>query len=200
MLEFLNHIDTELFLILNPIGHPYLDNIMWLISKTNFWIPYYLILAIFIILKFKKQSIIILLSIALTIVLSDRISSGLIKKMKRPRPTHEMTLEGKILTVNNYKGGKYGFVSSHAANSFALAFFISLIFRRKWISLSIFFWAIIVSYSRIYLGVHYPADIIGGAIVGILCAFISYILYQIIENFIAKRKQDTQKNIFINNK
>jgi len=200
MLEFLNHIDTELFLILNPIGHPYLDNIMWLISKTNFLIPFFLILSIFIILKFKKQSIIILLSIALTIVLSDRISSGLIKKMKRPRPTHEMTLEGKILTVNNYKGGKYGFVSSHAANSFALAFFISLIFRRKWISLSIFFWAIIVSYSRIYLGVHYPADIIGGAIVGILCAFISYILYQIIENFIAKRKQDTQKNIFINNK
>jgi len=90
------------------------------------------------------------------------------------RPSHEPDLQDKVHIVNDYRGGRYGFVSSHAANSFALAMLISLLVRkRRWVAL-FFLWAILVSYSRIYLGVHYPGDIFGGALVGIMCAYIVF--------------------------
>ncbi|MCX7987274.1 MAG: phosphatase PAP2 family protein [Bacteroidales bacterium] len=175
MLTFLSQLDTELFLLLNNLHTPWLDPLMWFLSLTKVWIPFYLLLAAWIVYIFRKKSWVILLAIGFTIFLSDRISSGIIKPtVCRLRPSHNPELQDKVHIVNNYRGGKYGFVSSHAANTFALAMFLSLLLKkRKW-SILFFIWAILVSYSRIYLGVHYPGDIIAAAILGMAIAYGTY--------------------------
>ncbi len=174
MLEFLNKIDTALLLLINGCHNSFFDVVMYQISNTYIWIPLYLILIALIIKHFKKRSIIILLIIILLVVICDQVSSGILKVLfQRLRPSHEPALEGMLHFVNDYQGGKYGFVSSHAANTFGVATFISLLFYDKYklIAWLMFAWAIVVSYSRIYLGVHYPADIIGGATLGILVGY-----------------------------
>ncbi len=184
MLTYLLELDTRLFLYLNSLHSNSLEGIMWFLSLTKVWIPLYIIIAAYIFWKYRKTSIFIIITLALTIVASDRLSSGLIKPLvKRYRPSHEAKLEGKVHMVNNYKGGKYGFVSSHAANTFALALFLSLLLKRKLITGLFFLWATLVSYSRIYLGVHYPGDVLGGALIGCLCAFI---LFKIMQHFLKR--------------
>jgi undecaprenyl-diphosphatase len=111
----------------------------------------------------------------------------------RLRPSHEPSLEGLVHLVEGYKGGTYGFASSHAANTFGTAMFLYLLFRIKksWI-VWLFPWAAFVSYTRIYLGVHYPGDIVGGAGVGLLCAWFSFKLCMLLYKWIEKRKTPTQ--------
>jgi undecaprenyl-diphosphatase len=120
----------------------------------------------------------IILALIVTIILCDQISSGLFKPFfARLRPSRDPSLTGLVQLVGEYRGGKYGFISSHAANSFGLAMFITLLFKRKALSLFMFVWAFINAYSRIYLGVHYPGDIIGGIVVGTLLAWLVYKIY-----------------------
>jgi len=179
MLEYLIELDKELFLFLNGLHHPVLDPVMWFLSGSKNWIPFYAILFVLIIKDFKKETILIMASIGLMILLSDQTTSGLMKPFfERYRPSHEPSLQSLVYTLNDYRGGRFGFASSHAANSFALAVFIFFLFRRKfkWMWL-IFVWAILVSYSRIYLGVHYPGDIIVGGLIGALYAYACYHLY-----------------------
>jgi len=182
MLETINKLDISILLGINGINSPWLDVFMWFVSKTFVWVPFYLLLAYFIVRKYKKDGIWFLLAIGLSIVLSDQLSSGLIKPLaERLRPSHNPEIAEMLHYVNDYKGGKYGFVSSHAANSFALAFLVSFLFHRRWVFFSIYGWAAIVSLSRIYLGVHYLTDVLCGAIVGIFSAstvlflFLKYI-------------------------
>ncbi len=175
MIVFLKQLDTELFLFLNQLHTSWLDPIMFLISKTKIWIPLYFLLAAYLIYKYRKKCWVIFLSIALLILLSDRISSGIIKPaVNRLRPSHVPELKEKIHIVNNYRGGKFGFVSSHAANTFALFLFLSFLLKNKKWTWGLFLWAFVVSYSRIYLGVHYPGDVICGAILGMLLALVIY--------------------------
>jgi undecaprenyl-diphosphatase len=173
MIELLKHIDTQVLLYLNSLNSPFLDKVMWFISERNTWIPFYLVLLGFVIYKFKKQSWIVLLAIIVLIVLSDQISSGIIKPLvERLRPSHDPVIGNQIHIVNNYRGGLYGFISSHAANTFAIAVFLALLFKRKVFTISIIIWASIVSFSRIYLGVHYPGDVLCGAILGTGLGFL----------------------------
>ncbi len=129
-------------------------------------------------LKFGKRLLIVGLFIALLILLGDKISVLMFKDVfERLRPNHEPILVGLARYVDGCGGaGKFGFVSSHATNSFALAVFSSLLLKSKfkWITITMLLWAILVSYSRVYVGVHYPADIVGGAILGTVVAFFVF--------------------------
>ncbi len=169
MLEFLNTIDTKLFLFLNGLNTSFLDPIMWFITKKESWYPMYLIIIGFIIYRYKKRSLIIIPAIIILIALADQISVKLFKEVfERLRPSRVEELKDVIHLLHGKRGGKYGFVSSHAANSFAAATFLALLFKRKIFTCSIIAWATIVSYSRIYAGVHYPGDVICGALLGIV--------------------------------
>jgi undecaprenyl-diphosphatase len=172
-----------------------MDQIMWQISGKFIWIPLYLVIIWFIVKERKWNVIYTIIFIALMIVISDQIS-GLIKDaVLRLRPSHNPMFENLIHLVkdgngNLYRGGNYGFVSSHAANTFAVAIFLTLFFRKRWVSIGIFVWAIIVSYSRIYLGVHYPFDVMGGMIVGLFSGLL--IFY--VDNYIYKKQVVSSKN------
>jgi undecaprenyl-diphosphatase len=180
MLDFLLHLDKEVFLSLNGLHNNFFDFIMWWSSSKLIWIPLYLYFLYLIIKKYGWESVAILLSLALLIALSDQISGFVKDGVQRFRPSHNPDFIGQVRTLNNYLGGNYGFVSSHAANSFALAYFLSKILEPKsiYFKILLFAWATEVSYSRIYLGVHYPGDILGGAFLGILLAGLVVYFYQ----------------------
>jgi undecaprenyl-diphosphatase len=175
--------DHSLFLFLNGMHNEFWDVVMYWTSEKLTWIPLYLLWLIYIIRKQKYYSVIYLLFVALLITCSDQASVHLFKDVfMRPRPCHEPLLQGMVHTVNGECGGDYGFVSSHAANFFALAMFFTLTTGRDfkkyaWIS---FVLAGFISYSRIYLGVHFPGDVLCGSILGLLIGFLISILYHFI--------------------
>jgi len=139
---------------------------MLFISGKLSWLPLYLVLVYFIIKKYKWQSVWWLLAIAFVVLASDQFSVQLFKNVfLRLRPCHTPEIKEMVHLVGRC-GGKFGFVSSHAANTFGVAVFLSLLFRKGWFTFGILLWALVVSYSRIYLGVHFPGDVICGAILG----------------------------------
>jgi undecaprenyl-diphosphatase len=181
MFQQIESLDQQLFLWLNGFHCPWGDEVMWTISSKWLWMPLYLFILYQLFKSHKKEFLHILVLIIIVIGLSDWISSGVIKdSVKRYRPSHNTELASQVHVYkqaddSEYRGGTYGFVSSHAANCFAIATLAFLFLRRKskhwgWL----FLWAAVVAYSRIYLGVHYPLDILGGAMVGIAVTLTIY--------------------------
>ncbi|MFC0321572.1 MULTISPECIES: phosphatase PAP2 family protein [Olivibacter] len=183
MLEDLKQFDTELFLAINGKHNAFFDTIMYWASDKLFWIPFYAVIVFFLVRIYKKFTIYILLAITVTITLCDQTASGLLKNLvKRFRPSHEPTLAGLVHLSEAGPGGKYGFVSSHSANAFGLVTFLFFLLPAKynWLKIILLFWALLVSYSRIYNGVHYPFDILGGALVGVLSGSLVWIIFRAI--------------------
>jgi undecaprenyl-diphosphatase len=177
MLEALLSIDRSLFFFLNGLHCPFVDPIMFWGTKTLMWLPLFLLFFYFVFKKYKWQTLWVLLIIALMILVSDQLSNVFKEWFARPRPTHKEGLTG-IHTVYGYTGGEYGFYSGHASNSMAIAIFLILILRNKYryFSALILSWAAFMAYTRIYLGVHYPLDILAGCLAGSLIGFCSGLL------------------------
>lgn len=170
------HIDQTWLLAINNCHATWADTLFWWVSDRFIWLPLYAVLVGLIFWRFGwKKALWILFGFAVAVGLSDWVSSGLIKPwVARLRPTHEPALEGLVHIVKGYTGGLYGFVSSHAANTMACALLFSLIWRKKIATCLMMTWVALNCYSRMYLGVHYPGDIMGGLLVGALWALVVY--------------------------
>jgi undecaprenyl-diphosphatase len=191
MLHEIQQLDTQIFLTLNGLHAPWADTLMYWVTQRNTWIPLYALLIIWLIWQYKQQAAGMIGALILTIIIADQTASGLLKPwVERLRPCYVEYLEGKIHLVVEGCGGTYGFASSHAANSFGLAMALwllcgsvvptvnigkknSTINHRKKYLWWFFPWAALVSYSRIYVGVHYPFDVLAGALIGCGAAFLS---------------------------
>lgn len=182
-MEKLIEIDQSWLLAINGAHCGVMDQVMWYISQAWVWIPLYVVLIGLLIWRFGwKWGLVYTIALVAAVGLSDWISSGVIKHLVcRPRPTHEPALEGLVHVVNGYVGGLYGFVSSHAANTMSLAVLFGLIWNKinhqAWWLLS---YVVVNCYSRMYLGVHYPGDILGGLLVGTVMAFVVYGLLNLV--------------------
>ncbi len=184
MFEQLIILDKELLLLINNFHNHILDSIMVTASLKFSWIPLYIILLYIIIRDYRRKSWLVIIIIGLTVLIADQASVHLFKNIfQRLRPCHEDELSGLLHLVNPC-GGKYGFVSSHAANSFSVAVMIILLLKDKhlWIWPVMLFYGVIIIYSRVYLGVHYPSDVIAGAVVGSIIGLGSYYLFKVVNN------------------
>ena len=180
MLELLNHWDHEFFLFLNSFHNPFWDYIMTLFTITQVWIPFYLIILAIIVKKYERKSLLIILSVILLILFADQFAGILKHSIKRLRPSQDPEIS--LLAHLFYNtGGLYGFVSAHSANALSFATFSILLFKNRLYTIFIIPWAIMIAYTRIYLGVHYPGDVLGGAILGILIGFGIYKLLLLLE-------------------
>ena len=186
MIDSLIAIDKRIFLGLNRLHAPWLDPVMYWISDTLIWIPLYAVLLYHVFKLPRTHAMVAVLCIAAAITMSDQLSSKLIRpRIGRPRPTWDVQISPQVHTVlnyrkgdsGNYRGGHFGFPSSHAANTFCASVLLILILQKPW-TRWLLLWALLVSYSRIYLGVHYPGDIAAGAVLGSICGMLAFLLYQ----------------------
>lgn len=164
-------LDHRLFLYLNSMHSPFWDDVMWFLSAKLVWIPLYLFILFLLWQRYRGKMWLVVIFAVLAIVMADQISVFIKDHVQRLRPCHDGSLDGIVHILNGHCGGQFGFVSSHAANTFALASLTAPMLRKKWYSISIFIWAAMVSYSRIYVGVHFPGDVICGALLGLFIGF-----------------------------
>jgi len=176
-MDWIQGIDTQLFLFLNGLNHQFVDPFMSAFSGRWIWIPCYVALAAVVIRRFGwKRGFVIIAMICIAVGAADYISASIIRPViRRMRPANlENPLSDLVHVVSDYRGGAYGFPSCHAANTIALALASSLTFRCRALTVVVFSWALLQCYSRIYLGVHYPGDLMAGAVVGTFTALTAW--------------------------
>ena len=179
MLNFLEKIDQSLFLIINGWHGPFWDQVMWLVSTKWLWIPLYLFILGWLIKIYKKRFWILLLFIVLLVFVTDQTSVHLFKDVfKRLRPCHNESLAPFVHLVHHHCGGLYSFISSHATNMFGIAAFSVLLIRNKIFTIVMYVIVTWIGYSRIYLGVHFPGDVLTGAIVGTFLGWLIYLMFR----------------------
>ncbi len=182
--HWLEQIDQRIFLFLNGLHAPWLDGAMILFSHKWTWVPFYALLLFWLYSLYKKQVWKMVLAITLLIVMTDRISSGIFKPwVQRDRPCHTEAIKAQVYLADGC-GGQWGFMSSHAANVFGFSMLLWLVLHKRHPLVAwMFAWAVLVSYSRIYLGAHYPLDILAGFGLGTLCAFFVRWLFSTLPHF-----------------
>jgi len=183
-MEFINLLkswDRALFLYLNGFHSPLWDYTMTLFTLTNTWLLFYGLIFFILVKKYDKKSLFIFVSLALLILCSDQLAGLLKHTIQRLRPSNDPAVNPLAHVFFN-KGGEFGFVSAHAANLFAFATFSIRLFKNFQYSLFILIWASIIVYSRIYLGLHYPGDILGGAVLGVIIGTLMYKLLKYSES------------------
>jgi undecaprenyl-diphosphatase len=166
LIVFLDHIDRSLFIFLNGLHNPFFDQLMFGATKSLIWLPLYLFFLFFVIRKYRWNAFLIVVFAALMILAGDQLSNLVKDGVQRLRPSNQPGL--MVHLVEAYKGGTYGFYSAHASNTSCIVVFLILILGRKYwyVTIPAVIWSLVMSYSRIYLGVHYPGDILVGWIVG----------------------------------
>lgn len=183
MLDMIVSLDTQLTLWLNGSESVFLDTFAMTATKTTTWVPLALLL-VYLLVRMRnwKNALLIMLSVALVIILADQMASGIFKPLvARLRPSQNPELDGLIDLVDGYRGGRYGFFSSHAANTCGVAVFLSLLFRHKWFTGTISSWALLNCWTRLYLGVHYVGDILVGVLWGCCVGWMVYRLYRYLD-------------------
>jgi len=179
MLELLEKTDQSLFLLINGWHSPFWDQVMWLVSTKWLWIPLYLFILGWLIKIFKRRFWILLIFIILLVVVTDQTSVHLFKDVfKRLRPCHNETLAPMVHLIKGHCGGMYSFVSSHATNMFGIAAFVTLLLRNRTFTIVMYLIVALIGYSRIYLGVHFPGDVVAGALVGTFLGWLIYLLFK----------------------
>lgn len=177
--EWLELLDRSLMLLIHSDwSTPFLDKVLPVIRNRDTWIPFYILLAIYMLYRFRLKGLYMILIIGASAGLTDLVSSSVVKPLVgRDRPCHEPDLAEQVEAMV-YCGMSKSFTSSHAANHTALALSISLLLlrNRKWLSGLLFLWALSIGYAQVYVGVHYPLDILGGIIVGLLTSYLVYLL------------------------
>lgn len=183
-MDNLSTIDSRLFLFLNGLHTDWMDAVMIRITNMWVWLPLYLFLIYLVVRQYGKRCWWVFLAVGLVVLCSDQLASHVCKPLfHRLRPCYNVDFQHLIYLPKGLAGGKYGFVSSHAANTFAVAAFLTsvLLNYRPWIAIMLYLWAFISSYSRIYIGFHYPGDIIAGAVLGALVGLIFWKIFQIVQ-------------------
>ncbi len=177
MFEYLEELDKNVLLSINSKHTNFFDVFMFYASDLRLFFPFYFLWIAFLLKQFQlKKTIIVFVMLGLLVLLADQSASQTKRAVKRYRPTYNTELTNKIHTVNEYRGGEYGFFSSHASNTFGIAVLLMLLFNNKswWFKSQFIFWAMLITYTRLYLGVHYPSDVLVGALVGMFWGVIVY--------------------------
>lgn len=179
----LNELDHQLTLAINGSDSLFWDNVMYTVTDTFSWTM--VIIALLIII-FKnntwKEAVMVYVTIALLILVADRICSGLVKPMvERWRPTQDPQLMYLVDVVRDYRGGRFGFFSGHACNTMCVAMFLAWLFRSAKVTITLFFWSLTTTFTRLYLGVHYLGDVCVGFMVG---AILGALFYWLMERFV----------------
>ena len=180
IVQNIKDLDTQMLLGINQMHSPYWDSFMWLVTDKYVWIPLYLSLIYVIFRNHSPKSFIwCAVAIGLMILITDNFNSQWLRPwIGRLRPSNlDNPISSMVHVVNDYRGGPYGFPSSHSSNTWGIVFFVAFLFRKYWLNSFLAVWAILVCYSRSYLGVHYPGDLFVGMLLGLLGAMLAYLLF-----------------------
>lgn len=181
LLSMLKAMDTMVFLTVNSHHNAYFDSVMWLVSGKLIWVPMYVSL-FFVLLKNYSYKVVfaILLAIGVVILFTDSFTAQIIRPwVCRLRPSNlDNPMSSMVHIVDGYRGGAYGFPSNHASNTWGLAFFITFLFRRYKLTFFFFLWALLVCYSRMYLGVHYFGDLLIGGLLALAGASTVFYVFR----------------------
>ena len=178
MLDYLIQIDQDFLLLVNGCHNMFLDGVMYLYSEKIVWLPFYLSLVYVIAKNFSwRVALFIIVALALVVFISDQVSAKLVRSwVDRYRPSHDENISSMVHIVFGKRGGQWSFPSSHAANAWGLAVFLILLFRKRWFSLLMIVWALLMCYSRMYLGMHFFGDLLAGALIGTIAALLVWLI------------------------